>query len=124
MQLPAVLARMNKVVSNPIQRRWAPHLAPWAMVEHTGRSSGRRYSTPVLAWVEDDTLAIVLTYGRDTDWVRNVAAAGQCRITRRNKHFRLVRPRIVPADSPDVARGARPFAKPFDWVLIGTLEPS
>ncbi|MGX7697136.1 nitroreductase family deazaflavin-dependent oxidoreductase [Gordonia polyisoprenivorans] len=124
MQLPAALARVNKRLTNPIQRLWAPHLAPWAMVEHTGRHSGRLYATPVLAWAGGDTLAVVLAYGRDTDWVRNVLAAGGCDITRRGKHFHLVRPRIIPADSPDVVRGARPFASAFRWVLIGTLEPA
>lgn len=124
MQLPAGLARINKVITNPIQRRWAPHLAPWALIEHTGRRSGRHYRTPVLAWVDADTIAIVATYGRDTDWIRNVLASGGCGITRRGTQFRLVRPRLIPADSPDVVRGAKPFASAFAWVLIGTLERS
>lgn len=124
MHLPAALARANKYVTNPIQRRWAPHLAPWAVIEHVGRRSGRSYRTPVLAWVADDTISIVLHYGRDTDWVRNVTAAHGCSITRRDKHFRLVRPRIIPSDSPDVARGARLSARAASWVLIGTLEPN
>ncbi|GAA1481817.1 hypothetical protein GCM10009624_22570 [Gordonia sinesedis] len=123
MRLPQGLARFNKIVTNPIQRRWAPHVAPFAMVEHVGRKSGKRYEIPVLAWVDDDRISIVLTYGRDTDWVRNTLAAGSCGIVRRNRHYTLVRPRIVPADSPDVARGARLPARGFDWVLIGTLIP-
>ncbi|MEP9392160.1 nitroreductase family deazaflavin-dependent oxidoreductase [Gordonia sp. VNQ95] len=121
MQVPAIVATINKHVTNPIQRRWAPHLAPWAVVVHTGRRSGRRYETPVLAWVDGETISIVLAYGRDTDWVRNVLAAPGCSIIRRDKHFRLVRPGIIPADSPDVARGARLFARGFEWVLNGTL---
>ena len=123
MRLPQGLARFNKVFTNPIQRRWAPHLPPFAMVEHVGRKSGKRYSIPVLAWVDGDRISIVLTYGRDTDWVRNTLAAGSCGIIRRNRHYTLVRPRIVPSDSPDVARGARIPARFFEWVLIGTLEP-
>ena len=42
------------------------------MVEHVGRKSGTRYSIPVLAWVDGDKVSIVLGYGRNSDWVRNV----------------------------------------------------
>lgn len=121
MRIPAAVARFNKVVTNPIQRQWAPRLAPWVMLEHRGRKSGKRYSIPVLAWVDGDRLAIVLTYGPHTDWVRNVLAAGEFGVVRKSRHLHIIRPRVIPADSPDVARGARPFARFFDFVLIGTI---
>ncbi|MFW0795974.1 nitroreductase family deazaflavin-dependent oxidoreductase [Gordonia sp. CPCC 205515] len=121
MQLPAAVGRFNKVVTNPIQRLWAPRLAPWAMVEHVGRTSGATYSIPVLAWVEGDRLSIVLAYGRHTDWVRNVLAAGEFGFVRKSKHYKVIRPRIIPSDSPDVARGARLAAQLFDSVLVGTV---
>ena len=41
------LARFNKVVTNPIQRRYAGRIPPFAIVEHVGRKSGRQYRTPV-----------------------------------------------------------------------------
>ena len=122
MKIPAAVARINKVVTNPVQRQWAPRLAPWAMIEHRGRKSGKQYSIPVLTWVDGDRISIVLTYGRDTDWVRNVLAAGDFGLVRRSRHYRVIRPRVIPADSPDVVRGARLFARFFDWVLIGTIE--
>ncbi|NDK91498.1 nitroreductase family deazaflavin-dependent oxidoreductase [Gordonia desulfuricans] len=121
MKLPAALARSNRYVANRVQGLWAPYLAPWAVVEHTGRRSGTPYHCPVLAWTDDDRLGIVLAYGRDTDWVRNVLAAGGCGITRRGRHQRLVRPRIIPADSPDLPFGARIAGRPFEWALMGTL---
>ncbi|MDY6808319.1 nitroreductase family deazaflavin-dependent oxidoreductase [Gordonia sp. HNM0687] len=121
MKIPRAVARMNKKVTNPIQRQWAPRLAPWAMIEHVGRKSGKKYSIPVLAWVDDDRLSIVLTYGRHTDWVRNVQAAGEFGLVRKSKHFKVVRPRIIPSDSPDVASGARIPARMFESVLIGTI---
>ncbi|MGV9713482.1 nitroreductase family deazaflavin-dependent oxidoreductase [Gordonia sp. NPDC003424] len=123
MKMPPIVARFNKAVSNPIQRQWAPRLAPWAMVEHVGRTSGRRYSTPVMAWVDGERLSIVLVYGRHTDWVRNVLAAGQFGVIRKSRHHTVVRPRVIPSDSPDVARGARLPARLFDSVLIGTIVP-
>ncbi|MGV9824528.1 nitroreductase family deazaflavin-dependent oxidoreductase [Gordonia sp. NPDC003429] len=128
MQLPRTLARFNKVVANPIQRQWAPRLAPWAMIEHTGRTSGKAYSTPVLAWVSgsvpDQKISIVLNYGADTDWVRNTLAAASAGVIRKGKHYKLIRPSIIPADSPDLAKGARVSAMLADWALIATLVPA
>lgn len=112
MKLPRGLARFNKRVTNPIQRRWAPYVAPWAMVEHVGRKSGTRYSIPVLAWVDGDKVSIVLGYGRNSDWVRNVEAAGGFEMTRRGQHLHVVNPRVVASDSPTSpqVRAVRPVA--------------
>ena len=123
MRLPHALGRFNKVVTNPIQRQWAPHVAPWAMVSHIGRKSGTRYSIPVLAWTEGDRLSIVLTYGPGTDWVKNVQAAGRFDIVRQGKQHTVVGPRVVPSDSPDIVKGARVAARGFEYVLNGTILP-
>lgn len=121
MKIPRAVARFNKKVTNPIQRQWAPHLAPWAMVEHIGRKSGTHYSTPVLAWVEGDRLSIILVYGADTDWIRNAQTAGRFDLIRKNKRYTVVGPRVVPSDSPDIVKGARLPARISDYVLNGTL---
>lgn len=91
------------------------------MVSHIGRKSGTRYSIPVLAWTEGERLSIVLTYGPDTDWVRNVQAAGRFDVVRKGKRHTVVGPRVVPSDSPDIAKGARIPARGFDYVLNGTI---
>lgn len=122
MRLPNALARFNKIVTNPIQRQWAPHLAPFAMVEHVGRKSGKTYSIPVLAWVDRDKLTIILTYGRHADWVRNVQAAGSFGLIRKDERYRVTGPRVVPSDSPDLASGAKIPARLFESALIGTLH--
>ncbi|WP_040525925.1 nitroreductase family deazaflavin-dependent oxidoreductase [Gordonia effusa] len=124
MKIPMAVARFNKRVTNPIQGLWAPRLAPWAVVEHVGRKSGTKYSTPVLAWVQDGRLSIVLTYGPNTDWVRNVQAAGNFEIIRKSKKFKVVGPRVIPSDSPDIVKGARVPAKGFESVLNGTVLPA
>ncbi|WP_439032444.1 nitroreductase family deazaflavin-dependent oxidoreductase [Gordonia terrae] len=121
MRIPRAVARFNKVVTNPIQRLWAPRLAPYAIVEHVGRKSGTLYRIPVLAWVDGDRLTIILTYGRDTDWVRNVQAAGDFGLIRKNRHYRVTGPRVVPSDSPDLASGARIPGRFFESALLGTL---
>ncbi|GED97380.1 nitroreductase family deazaflavin-dependent oxidoreductase [Gordonia crocea] len=122
MRLPNSLARLNKVVTNPIQRLWAPHFAPFIMLEHVGRKSGKRYSIPVVAFVDGDKLSIVLTYGPKTDWVRNVQAAGRFDMVRKNKRYTVVGPRLVPSDSPDIVKAARIPARAFDYVLNGTIR--
>jgi len=47
-----------------------------AVVEHRGRQSGKTYLTPVMAFVEDGGVSVVLNYGTKSDWVRNVESAG------------------------------------------------
>lgn len=47
-----------------------------AVIEHCGRKSGTGYQTPVMAFVEDGRLSVVLNYGKKSDWVRNVFGVG------------------------------------------------
>ena len=48
-----VIAHFNKYVTNPLQRLWAPWLPYMAVIEHTGRKSGKPYRTPVMAFVDN-----------------------------------------------------------------------
>lgn len=88
------IAHFNKRVVNPIQRRWADRLPPWAVVVHRGRISGRRYETPVLAYLHDGQVVIALFYGADTDWVRNLVAAGGGELIRRRRARVMSHPRV------------------------------
>lgn len=92
-----VIARFNKYVTNPLQRLWAPWLPYMAVIEHTGRKSGRPYRTPVMAFVDDRSVSVVLNYGEHSDWVRNVRAAGIAEVVHRGRRYRLTEPRIIPA---------------------------
>jgi deazaflavin-dependent oxidoreductase (nitroreductase family) len=92
------LARFNRRVTNPILGMFAPYLPPMAVVVHRGRRSGRRYSTPVLAFPTDDGYAIGLTYGPDTDWVHNVLAAQRCLLRRRGRELYLTNPVILDSE--------------------------
>lgn len=53
---------------------------------------------------------IALVYGTDSDWVRNVTAAGGCELNVRGRQLRLIRPRIVHdetrRDVPPIVRSA------------------
>jgi hypothetical protein len=37
---------------------------------------------------------IALTYGSDTDWLRNVLAAGGCELETRRRHYQVGSPRV------------------------------
>jgi len=88
------LARFNRVATNPVQRRWAGRLPPFAIVEHTGRKTGRPYRTPVTAFVKGDVVTIRLPYGTERDWVRNLVAAGGGVIERRGRRVRVTDPEV------------------------------
>ena len=62
---------------------------------HRGRRSGRPYRTPVLAFRLDDGYVVVLFYGADRDWVRNVLAAGSCTLQRGGRRVELTNPRML-----------------------------
>lgn len=115
------LARFNKHVTNPIQRMWAPYLPYMAVIEHVGRRSGAGYRTPVMALIDDGTITVVLNYGEQSDWVRNVQAAGTPGVIHRGKHHRLTDPRVLPIDSPDLPRAVQGIRTSARTALHGRL---
>lgn len=96
--LPRAFARFNRRVANPIVRQIAGRVPPFAIVSHAGRTSGRAYRTPVLAFAKDDALVVALIYGATSDWVRNVVAAGGAMITRFGRSRAYGRPQIAGRD--------------------------
>jgi deazaflavin-dependent oxidoreductase (nitroreductase family) len=102
MQLPQRLARFNRHVTNPIQRLWAGWAPSFAIIEHVGRRSGKPYRTPVSAVNADidgkPGVAVMLTYGPDRDWMKNLTAAGGGRMRRHGKTFGIADPEVVTRD--------------------------
>ncbi|MEX3644347.1 nitroreductase family deazaflavin-dependent oxidoreductase [Mycolicibacterium porcinum] len=92
-----IIAQVNKYVANPLQRLWAPWLPYMAVIEHTGRKSGKPYRTPVMAFIDSRSVRVVLNYGTQSDWVRNVRTAGAADVVHRGRRYRLSEPRIIPA---------------------------
>jgi deazaflavin-dependent oxidoreductase (nitroreductase family) len=95
MPLPKRLARFNLVVTNPVLGHLASRAPGFAIVLHVGRSSGRRYRTPVNLFRRDGEYVIALTYGADSQWVRNVLAADAVDVETRGRRVRLTQPRVV-----------------------------
>ncbi|HEY9378062.1 MAG TPA: nitroreductase family deazaflavin-dependent oxidoreductase [Jiangellaceae bacterium] len=95
MVIPKQVAKFNRVVTNRVSSLVAGWLPGFGIVEHTGRRSGRTYRTPVNVFRTPGGYVIALTYGSNTDWVKNVLAAGGCSLTVRGEQVRLGDPRIV-----------------------------
>jgi deazaflavin-dependent oxidoreductase (nitroreductase family) len=112
------IAHFNNRVTNRITGPFAPHLPGFGVVHHTGRSSGRRYATPVNVFTRDGGFVFALTYGTQADWVRNVQAAGGCELETRGRRYRLVDPEIV---RDETRAAAWWFARPI-LRLTGTAD--
>ena len=112
MLFPRWLDRWQMRYMNPVMRRWARYLPTFAVVEHRGRKSGKPYETVVNAYRKGNVLAVLLGHG-ETDWVKNVLAAGKADLKVRGRDVRITSPRVLPAGSdteglPRIARlGAR-----------------
>ena len=121
------VARFNRAVGNPIQLTYAWLLPPWAVIEHRGRVSGRSYRTPVNAYRRGSVFAVVVLYGADSDWVRNLLAAGGGGVVRGGRHYELSGCRVVtvPSDDPVLAQVspvARLLGRVSGVLLVGELR--
>jgi deazaflavin-dependent oxidoreductase (nitroreductase family) len=103
-----MVRRWNKVGLNRVTKRIAPWMPGFGVVVHRGRRSGHPYQTPVNVFPTRDGYLLALTYGPDTDWVKNVLAAGGCELRTRGRVVRLVAPRLYHDES---RRGIRPLER-------------
>lgn len=105
------LAKINLVFTNRITSRFAGRAPGFGILTYVGRKSGRVYRTPVNVFPHNNGFAIALTYGRESEWLKNVLAAGGCELQTRSKVYRLSAPEIV--HDP----GRRPFPFPARLIL-------
>jgi deazaflavin-dependent oxidoreductase (nitroreductase family) len=89
------VAAFHRAITNRVAIRFIARLPGFAIVTSEGRKSGKIYRTPVNVFRDPDGFLIALTYGRDSGWVRNVLAAGNCQIETRRVKYQLFRPVIV-----------------------------
>jgi deazaflavin-dependent oxidoreductase (nitroreductase family) len=95
MPMPRAMARFNRRVSNKLIGPVALVLPGFGVVTHRGRRSGAEFHTPVSVYPKPGRVVFALIYGVDSDWVRNVLAAGSCDLRSRGRTVHLVDPRIV-----------------------------
>src|SRR5580693_8207689 len=89
------VAAFHRAVTHRIAYRFATRLPGFGVVTNLGRKSGSLYRTPVNVFRELGGFLIALTYGRDSGWVKNVLAAGGCRLETRRVTYQLSAPVIV-----------------------------
>jgi deazaflavin-dependent oxidoreductase (nitroreductase family) len=89
------VAAFNRAITNRITIRFAARVPGFGIVTHVGRKSGRVYRTPVNVFRAPEGFLIALTYGRESEWVRNVLAAGGCQLEARGVPYQLSAPTIV-----------------------------
>jgi deazaflavin-dependent oxidoreductase (nitroreductase family) len=88
----------NKYLLNPIMVARAGRKDSYAAaIRHTGRKSGKQYSTPVGADRVHDGFIIPLGYGTQVDWLQNVLAAGRATISAEGETHDVTAPEVVNA---------------------------
>jgi deazaflavin-dependent oxidoreductase (nitroreductase family) len=108
MPIPKVVGRWNRAGLNRLTRHIAPWMPGLGVVVHRGRRSGWRYQTPVNVFRAGNGYVFALTYGPDTDWVKNVLAAGGCELRTRGQSIQLGSPRLFHDESRS---GIRPVER-------------
>ena len=106
------------------------------MLTHRGRVSGREYRNPVFATRSGSQLRLAVLYGTESDWVRNILAAGRRDVVRLGRPLSVADPQLVPtagrADLGWLGRVAPhvvlarivvgPGVRSFDPARLGTSE--
>ena len=67
----------------------------WGLLTHVGRLSGRVYQTPLGTNPFGDGFLLPLGYGPQTDWYRNLVAAGVGTLAWRGRTYQLERPELI-----------------------------
>ena len=91
-----VIRPMTKVL-NPVIVKFAArrHFAMAAQIQHVGRRSGKVYVTPATAHIHGDVILIALTFGNQSDWVRNVRAAEGATIGINGRTYHATSPQFL-----------------------------
>lgn len=95
MRVPRAVARVNRRITNPLALAfggWAPTMGA---LEHVGRKSGKRYRTPLNIFDTADGYVVLIGYGPDSQWVKNVLADGTATIHKHGKSVPVKDPRVV-----------------------------
>lgn len=117
MRVPRRIAEFNKRFTNPAARTITPWLPNLGTLEHVGRKSGKRYRTPLLVFKTRDGYAVLIGYGPQTDWLKNVLAGGPTVLRKRGRSIALANPRVVSKAEAAalVVPSSRPFFRAFPY---------
>lgn len=113
------IRRMNRAYINPRQRDAGSRGSSASLVRHVGRTSGATYQTPVVAEAVDDGFVIALPYGSQSDWLKNVLAAGEATVVHEGEEHRVTAPEVR-----SIADADRHFSASDRWAhrIFGVTE--
>jgi len=111
MTFPRALATHTRGAVSTMTLHFAGHAA-FADLEHTGRKSAIVHHTPVRAFRTGETVIVGLNFGRQSDWYRNIKAAGTCRMRLGREQLTLGPPALVPLE-----QGVKDIPWPFRFAL-------
>lgn len=128
MPLPRPVARFNRYVTNRVLGPLAPHLPGFGVVTHRGRRTGREYRTPVNVFRTPSGFIVALTYGPNSDWVRNVLAQGEATLVTRGRRYGLTAPRLIHDESlrevPPILRPVGRIGHVYDFLALQLADSS
>lgn len=88
------LAKVNIAFTNRITSLFAGWLPGFGILTHVGRKSGKVYRTPVNVFRVPNGFMVALTYSSQSEWVKNVLAAGG-ELRTRGRKYELSEPTVV-----------------------------
>jgi deazaflavin-dependent oxidoreductase (nitroreductase family) len=89
-----IVRRTNALMLPFAGHRWNPI---FAVVEHRGRRTGRRYATPVAARRVSGGFVISLSFGPQVDWYRNISADDGGAIHWKGRRYDIRAPKPIDA---------------------------
>jgi deazaflavin-dependent oxidoreductase (nitroreductase family) len=109
----SIMRPLTKML-NPVSVKMAgrPGFRMAGRLHHVGRRSGAYYVTPVGARIRGDHVLMPLTFGNQSDWVRNVRAAGGATVEVNRRSYGVGAPEFLYwADARPIVRYFFPFAR-------------
>ena len=88
------MRRFTTHLFNPGTLLFFGRLPGCGILTHVGRTSGRRYRVPIFVLRRGDDYVFALTYGSESNWVKNILAAGGSDMRVRGRDLRLVEPEV------------------------------
>ena len=124
MPMPLWWGHVNKRVFNPLELRRGKR----PVIRHVGRSSGSTFRTPLDAHRVDGGYVFILVYGPESDWVKNVMAAGTATLEIEGGDVPLVSPRLLAEDEawrqlPDTTKAPPGLLRITDFLRMDTVSP-
>jgi|SRR5215469_15756785 len=112
------LAKINIAFTNRITSLFAGWLPGFGILTHVGRKSGKVYRIPINVFRAPNGFMIALTYSSQSEWVKNVRAAGGCELRTRGKEYQLFAPNV----GRDPTRRRFPFPVRLVLRIVGADE--